>query len=37
LVFCDITEKLTKKKRNEYLGFHDELTGLGNRRYLEAK
>ena len=36
-VFCDITEKLAKIKEIEYLGFHDELTGLGNRRYLEAK
>lgn len=36
-VFCDITEKLIKIKEIEYLGYHDELTGLGNRRYLEAK
>ena len=36
-VFCDITQQITKIKEIEYLGFHDELTGLGNRRYLEAK
>lgn len=32
----DITEKNEKQKKIEYLSFHDHLTGLYNRRYVEA-
>ncbi len=35
IVFRDITESVNKQKKIEYLSFHDELTGLYNRRYVE--
>ena len=34
-VFRDITEKREKQKRVEFLSYHDPLTGLFNRRYME--
>ena len=37
LVFRDITEKRKKQKNIEYLSFHDQLTGLYNRRFFEAE
>jgi diguanylate cyclase (GGDEF)-like protein/PAS domain S-box-containing protein/putative nucleotidyltransferase with HDIG domain len=35
IVFRDYTEKREKLKEIEYLSFHDHLTGLYNRRYME--
>lgn len=35
MTFRDITEVFEKQKRIEYMSFHDELTGLYNRRYFE--
>lgn len=35
LVFRDITEKQKKQRNIEYLSFHDQLTGLYNRRFFE--
>lgn len=35
IVFRDFTEKREKQKQIEYLSFHDYLTGLYNRRYME--
>ena len=35
IVFRDFTEKRKKQKGIEYLSFHDHLTGLYNRRYME--
>jgi len=35
VVFRDFTEKSMKQKQIEYLSFHDALTGLYNRRYME--
>lgn len=35
LVFRDFSEKKEKQKRIEYLSYHDQLTGLYNRRYFE--
>ncbi|MDY0256825.1 HD domain-containing phosphohydrolase [Gudongella oleilytica] len=35
IVFRDYTEKREKLKEIEYLNFHDHLTGLYNRRYME--
>ena len=35
IVFRDFTEKREKLKEIEYLSFHDHLTGLYNRRYME--
>src|SRR6056297_1826354 len=35
IVFRDFTEKRKKQKEIEYLSFHDHLTGLYNRRYME--
>lgn len=35
IVFRDYTEKREKQKEVEYLSFHDQLTGLYNRRYME--
>jgi len=35
IVFRDFTEKRKKQKEIEYLSFHDNLTGLYNRRYME--
>ncbi|MHB8130055.1 MAG: HD domain-containing phosphohydrolase [Mobilitalea sp.] len=37
LIFRDFTEKKDKQERIEYLSFHDQLTGLYNRRYLEEE
>jgi diguanylate cyclase (GGDEF)-like protein len=37
LVFRDATEKRAQKKKIEYLSFHDELTGLYNRRFFEEE
>lgn len=34
-VFRDITEKFEKQRQAEYLSYHDVLTGLYNRRFLE--
>lgn len=33
----DVTERLNREKEIEYLSFHDVLTGLLNRRYLEEE
>lgn len=35
IVFRDFTDKKEKQKHIEYLSFHDHLTGLYNKRYLE--
>lgn len=35
LVFRDVREKLQRQQQIEYLSFHDHLTGLYNRRYME--
>ncbi|MGI5849173.1 MAG: HD domain-containing phosphohydrolase, partial [Christensenellales bacterium] len=35
IVFRDFSEKKEKQKRIEYLSFHDQLTGLYNRRFFE--
>lgn len=35
VVISDITEKRKQLKEVEYLSFHDQLTGLYNRRYME--
>jgi len=37
MIFRDFTEKKEKQERIEYLSFHDQLTGLFNRRFLEEK
>nr|WP_320023990.1 diguanylate cyclase [uncultured Acetobacterium sp.] len=37
LVFRDVTEKKEQQKAIEYLSFHDALTGLYNRRFLEEE
>lgn len=37
LVFRDFTEKQARMDRVEYLGYHDNLTGLYNRRFLEEE
>lgn len=34
-LYNDITERKKKEKQVEYLSFHDEMTGLYNRRYFE--
>lgn len=34
-LYNDITERKKKEKQIEYLSFHDEMTGLYNRRYFE--
>ena len=35
LVFKDISEKKEKRKEIEFLSYHDQLTGVHNRRYFE--
>ncbi|RQD68866.1 MAG: sensor domain-containing diguanylate cyclase [Halanaerobium sp. MSAO_Bac5] len=35
--FLDVTEKIEYRKEIEYLSFHDELTGLYNRRFFNAE
>lgn len=35
IVFRDFSERKEKQKRIEYLSYHDQLTGLYNRRYFE--
>jgi len=35
LVFRDISEKKEKRKQIEFLSYHDQLTGVFNRRYFE--
>lgn len=37
LVFRDYTDKREKQQRIEYLSFHDQLTGLYNRRFFEEE
>jgi len=37
LVFRDISEKRKKQKEIEFLSFHDQLTGLYNRRFFEEE
>lgn len=37
LVFRDCSEKREKQKEIEYLSFHDQLTGLYNRRFFEEE
>lgn len=37
LVFRDVSEKKEQRKEIEYLSFHDALTGLYNRRFLEEE
>lgn len=37
LVFRDVSEKKEQSKEIEYLSFHDALTGLYNRRFLEEE
>ena len=36
-LYRDITERKKREKQIEYLSFHDELTGLYNRRYFETE
>lgn len=36
-IIHDVTEKNRKQKEIEYLSFHDQLTGLYNRRYFEEE
>jgi diguanylate cyclase (GGDEF)-like protein/PAS domain S-box-containing protein len=37
LVFRDFTERKEKQKQIEYLSYHDQLTGLYNRRFFEEE
>ena len=37
VVFRDVTNEKIKQDEIEFLSYHDELTGLGNRRYLEER
>jgi len=37
LVFRDVTSEKIKQDEIEFLSYHDELTGLGNRRHLEER
>lgn len=37
IIIKDITERVEREKKIEYLSFHDELTGLYNRRYIETE
>lgn len=37
LVFRDVSEKKEQRQEIEYLSYHDALTGLYNRRFLEAE
>lgn len=37
LVFRDFTEKKEKQEKIQYLSFHDQLTGLYNRRFFEEE
>jgi diguanylate cyclase (GGDEF)-like protein len=37
LVVHDITERMRREKEIEYLSFHDQLTGLYNRRFFETE
>ncbi len=37
IVFRDVTKERANLKRIEYLSFHDQLTGVYNRRYFENK
>jgi diguanylate cyclase (GGDEF)-like protein/PAS domain S-box-containing protein len=37
IVFRDFTERKEKQKRIEFLSYHDQLTGLYNRRYFEEE
>ena len=37
LVFRDVTSEKIKQDEIEFLSYHDELTGLGNRRYMEER
>lgn len=37
LVFRDVTDSKEKQKKIEYLGYHDQLTGLYNRRFFEME
>lgn len=37
LVFRDFSERKEKQRRIEYLSFHDQLTGLYNRRFFEEE
>lgn len=37
LVFRDVTERKAQRERIRYLSYHDELTGLYNRRFLEER
>jgi len=37
LVFRDFSEKKEKQKKIEYLSYHDQLTGLYNRRFFEEE
>lgn len=37
LVFRDVTSEKIRQNEIEFMSFHDELTGVGNRRYLEEQ
>lgn len=37
VIIRDITERVEREKRIEYLSFHDELTGLYNRRFINIE
>ncbi|MBV1756594.1 MAG: diguanylate cyclase [Dethiosulfatibacter sp.] len=36
-IIHDVTDRINREKEIEYLSFHDQLTGLYNRRYYEAE
>jgi diguanylate cyclase (GGDEF)-like protein/PAS domain S-box-containing protein len=37
VIIRDVTERVEREKRIEYLSFHDELTGLYNRRFINTE
>lgn len=37
MIFTDITDRIEKESKIKYLGYHDQLTGLYNRRFYEEE